>query len=361
MNVRRTLAIARKSLSQFRHDRRTLGFVVGMPLLMIIAFGYTFGGEVQEVRTFVVNEDRGPMADRLLANVSGDTLVLVPATGREAAVDEVRAARAWAVLVFNESFSSDLAARRARIELVLDGTSPPIAAAVLGTVRRAAEATFGPSAAGGLFLTADYVYGSEATRFIDSFAPGIVALAILLVTTVFSVIIVVREKAGGMLERLFATPLRPMGLVAGHALALSVIAFFQSSIVLAAALLIFQVQVVGNLALAFGILLLFAVGNMGLGVMLSAAARNELQAVQFIPLVLFPSLLLTGVFFPLEAIPSGFRALSYGVPLTYAGDALRSVMLRGWGLGDVAVDILVLLGYTVLTLFGAAALVRRQA
>ena len=79
------------------------------------------------------------------------------------------------------------------------------------------------------------------------------------------------------------------------------------------------------------------------------------------PLVLFPSLLLTGVFFPLEAIPAALRPLSYAVPLTYAGDALHSIMLRGWGVLEVGLDVIVLLAYDVLTLLGATIFVRRQA
>jgi len=361
VNARRVLAVARKSLSQFRHDKRTIGFVVGMPLLMVIAFGYTFGGEVSHVRTLVVNDDAGPFADRLLENVTGDALDLVPADSLVAAREDVRTGRAWAVLGFPENFSADLAARRARVLVVLDGTSPPIVAAVLGSLRAAAERAFAGAGAAALSVEEEFVYGSADTRFIDSFAPGIVALAVLLVTSVFSVIIIVREKTGGMLERLFATPLTSGELVVGHALALGVVAFFQTSVVLGAVLLLFQVTVVGSVPFAFGILLLFAVGNQGLGMMLSAAARNELQAIQFIPLILFPSLLLTGVFFPLEAIPEGLRGLSLAVPLTYAGAALKGVMLRGWGVAEVGGDLVALTVYASLTLLGAALLVRRQA
>ena len=361
MSAHRALAVTRKTLSQFRHDRRTLGFIVGMPLLMVVVFGYTFGGEVHNVRTLVVNLDTGPMAGRLLENVTGDTLDLLPWTDAASGRDEVEAGRAWALLVFPANFSQDLVARRAAIEVVLDGSSPPITAAVLGTLRAAAETTFVGGSAAPLSLDRQYIYGTEETRFIDSFAPGVVALAVLMVTTILSVIMVVREKAGGMLERLFATPLRPAEFVLGLALALAVLAFLQSAVVLSAALLLFQVQVVGNVALAFGILLLFAVGNQGLGIMLSSAANNELQAIQFVPLVLFPSLLLTGVFFPLEAIPAALRPLSYAVPLTYAGDALHSIMLRGWGVLEVGLDVIVLLAYDVLALLGATIFVRRQA
>ena len=364
--LRRTLAIARKSVGQFRHDKRTLGFVVAMPLLMVIVFGYTFGGEVHNVRTLVVNDDAGFMgarfSDAILRNITGDTLDLVPWTDVATARAEVAAGRAWAVVGFPANFTEPLAAGSgtARITVILDGTSPSIVSAVLGKLRVALERTF--SGGGSTFsLDRDYVYGSEDTRFIDSFAPGVVALAVLMVTTVLSVIVIVREKSTGTLERLFATPLRPVELVVGHAIALGVLALLQSAVVLGAALLIFQVRVVGNLALAFGVLLLFAVGNQGLGMMLSAAARNELQAVQTIPLILFPSILLTGVFFPLEAVPSGIRVFSYLVPLTYASESLRSIMLRGWGVGEVWPQIAVLFVYAALALIGAAVFVRRQA
>ncbi len=362
MNLRRVLAVARKSLSQFRHDKRTLGFVVGMPLLMVLAFGYTFGGQVHDVRTFVVNEDLGPMGTRLVENITGDTLALEAATDVAAARAEVRAGRGWAALWLPENFTADLLGRSAVVHVILDGSSPPVVAAVLGTVRASLEKAFaGAGGAAALSLDQEYVYGSADTRFIDSFAPGIIALAVLMVTTIFSVIIIVREKSGGMLERLFSTPLRPMELVVGHAAALSLVAVAQSTVVLAAAILLFQIQIVGSVLLAFGALLLFAVGNQGLGMVASAAARNELQAVQFIPLVLFPSLLLTGVFYPLEAIPGGLRPLAWFVPMTYANDAMRSVMLRGWGAGDIAVDLAVLAAYAAVSLLAAAVFIRRQA
>ncbi len=362
MTARRILAITRKSLGQFRHDKRTLGFVFGMPLLLVLTFGYTFGGEVHDVRTVVVNEDSGPLADLIIENIEGDTLALLEGNDPQAARKKIRDGEAWAGFLFPSSFTQDLMAGNATITVMLDGTSPTIVSAVLGTLRAAVESAFaGFVGATPLSIDQDYVYGSADTRFIDSFAPGVVALAILLASTVFSIIILVREKTGGMLERLFSTPLRPVELVVGHVLALSVIALFQSAVVFSATLLIFQVKIVGDIALSFGVLLLFAVGNMGLGIMLSAAAKNELQAVQFVPIILFPSILLTGVFYPLEAIPASFRDLSLAVPLTYANEALRSIMLRDWGAVDVGLELLVLVVYAFITLLGATLLVRRQA
>jgi ABC-2 type transport system permease protein len=362
MNYRRVLAVTRKSLSQFRHDKRTLGFVVGMPLLMVLAFGYTFGGQVHDVRTIVVNQDVGPMGARLVQNITGDTLSLVAYADLPSARGEIQASRAWAVLWLPQEFSQELVVRNAIVHVLLDGSSPPIVSAVLATVRASAEKAYaGAGGAAALSLAQDYVYGNVETRFIDSFAPGVIALAVLMVSTIVSVILIVREKTGGMLERLFATPLSPLELVLGQAAALSLVAVAQSAVILAAAILLFQIQVAGSIALVFLIILLFGVGNQGLGMVASAAARNELQAVQFIPLVLFPSILLGGIFYPLEAIPGGLRPLSYAVPTTYAADAMRSVMLRGWGVGDIALDVVALGLYALVTLLAATILIRRQA
>ncbi len=362
MRLHRVGAVARKSLSQFRHDKRTLGFVVGMPLLMVIAFGYTFGGQVHDVRTLVVNADLGPMGARLVANLTGDTLSLVSSADPASARSQVEDGQAWAAIWLPQNFSQQLLLRSATLIVFLDGSSPPIVSAVLATVRASAEkALAGAGGAAALSLSPDYVYGSADTRFIDSFAPGVIALAVLMVSTIFSVILIVREKTAGMLERLFSTPLEPLELVLGQAAALSGVAVAQSAVILVAAIALFQVQIAGSVLLVFALILLFAVGNQGLGMVASAAARNELQAVQFIPLVLFPSILLGGIFYPLEAIPGGLRPLAYAVPTTYAADAMRSVMLRGWGVGDIGIDLVALALYALVTMLAATVLIRRQA
>ncbi|HUI38051.1 MAG TPA: ABC transporter permease [Thermoplasmata archaeon] len=363
MNPRRILAIALKSLSQFRHDRRTLGFIIGMPLLMVLAFGFTFGGQVHDVRVIVVDQDQGPLGPRFVANLStGSTLAVASGSDLGAALSELRNGQDWAVLWIEPNFTREASGGHGMVDLYLDGTSPPITSAVDAKIDAALVATFsGTAGAPPVSVSQQFVYGSAGTTFIDSFAPGVMALAVLMVTSIFSVIVIVREKSTGMLERLFATPLRPIELVLGHATALSIVAVAQSAVVLAVTLLLFQVPVVGSVPLVFGILVLFAVGNQGLGIVASSAARSELQAVQFIPLILFPSLLLSGVFYPIEAIPGGLQPLSYFVPLTYASDGMHSVMLRGWGAGQIALDLVVLAGYAVATLLAASFFVRRQA
>ena len=95
------------------------------------------------------------------------------------------------------------------------------------------------------------------------------------------------------------------------------------------------------------VIALLAVVSQALGIMLSSLAKRESQVIQFLPFVLLPTFLLAGIFWPLEAIPSWLRPFSYLVPPTYAVDACRSVMLRGWGLGRIWIDIVALMGFAV--------------
>ncbi len=358
----RILAITVKSLSQLANDRRTAAFVLIVPLMLILIFGYGFGGQPSHIATAVVNGDRGPAGSVLLANLPSGILDLTNVSGATAAEDAVQNGTSWAGIVITPTFSEGLRTGNASLTVYLDGSSPTVSSAVLGAIQSAIQ----KSVSGGvmrspLTIVSTYVYGSADTSFIDALAPGVMALVAVFATTVLSILVLVREKSQGLLERLFATPLRPRELVLGHSLSLLVVAAGQSLVVFAASVLIFQASFVGNVALALGVLLLFALGNIGLGLLISSIAQSEFQAVQLIPFLIFPQLFFAGALFPLVSIPVAVRPISTVLPLTYASDALRSILLRGWGPAAVGWDLLALALYAALTLGGATVLVRRQA
>jgi len=362
MALRRVLAIARKSLGQLAHDRRTVAFVLVVPLVLVLVFGYGFGGQPTHIATVVMNGDRGPEGAAFLAALPSGVLDLTSSGSNASAWSAVNSGSAWAAIVIGPNFTEMAKTGSVAITLYLDGTSPTIAAAVVSAVQTALERTFVANGSGSpVRMTSDYVYGSSGTPFIDTIAPGIMALAILFITTVLSIIVLVRERSAGLLERLFASPLRPSEFVAGHAVGLTVVVLAQAGVLFVSALVIFHATFTGNLLFAYGVLLLFGVGNLGLGMLLSAAARSEFQAIQFIPLLLIPQILFAGALFPLEAIPLSFRPISDILPLTYAARALQDILLRGWGVAGVAVDLLALAIYAALMLGGAMVLVRRQA
>jgi ABC-2 type transport system permease protein len=141
--------------------------------------------------------------------------------------------------------------------------------------------------------------------------------------------------------------LRESEIVIGYAIAFSIIGMLQTIVLLTIGVLVFNIMIVGNIFLAFLVIALLAVVSLSLGILLSSLARREAQAIQFFPLIVLPTFLLAGIFWPVEAIPSWLRPFSYIIPPSYAVDAIRSVMLRGWGAGGIWVDLVALFGFAV--------------
>jgi len=391
MTVRRTLAFTKRSLLQFRHDRRTFAFILVMPLLMILIFGYTFGGDVKGIKVALINQDEGIqpiavpgnpfpqglfLAQNITASLDTTTLSLQASTDPVSARNQVDDGTLWAAIIFPENFSQNFlnglshpgSVTAPHIEVYLDGSNPTIAGTVLRTVSQAIQETMKTYASklnlsqtnASLAVEPVYAYGGGNTRFIDYFAPGVISFAIMMVTTMITIILFVNERRTGTLQRLLASPAKEHEIVIGYSLAFATIGLLQSVVVLTAALLIFNISIVGNIFLALLVVMLIALGHQGLGILLSAGARNELQAIQFVPLILFPSILLAGLFWPIESIPSYLQPLCYIIPLRYGIDAERSIMLRGWGLGQVWIDIVFLIVFAMLTITGSVLLLKRK-
>jgi ABC-2 type transport system permease protein len=389
MRLQRTLAFSRRALLQFRHDRRTFAFVLIMPLLMILIFGYTFGGDVKGITIEVVNEDTGlplgisPVFPRglfLAQNITNtiDTSVLSMHIDMNIsdAHQKVHDGKAWAAIIFPANFTQNFLTtlmtqdmRTApKIEVFLDASNPTIVSAVMKEVTQSMQATLKKLSATLNISQAQtpieieqvYVYGGSDTRFIDYFAPGVISFAIMMVTTMITIILFVNERRNGTLQRLLVSPASEGEIVVGYALAFAVIGIIQSLVVLLAAILFFSITIVGSIFLALLVVLLLAFGHQGLGILLSAGAKNELQAIQFIPLILFPSILLAGLFWPIESIPSYLQPVSYFIPLRYGIDAERSIMLRGWGIEDIWWDLFILILFAVLTLSVSVLLLKRK-
>ena len=401
MNRRRTLAVSLNIFRRLRHDPRTIGMIVMMPIIFIVLFGITFAGEPNNVPVVVVNLDGGiePPAEllgpltSLLGNqthggpgfslsagaverLRGDTtLDVIESDDLEWALGELEEGRVTAVIYFPEDYTPgrlrlladsiggpifENIARLlgldekdpARATLYADRSNTQVFAAVMQSVNDAflqelREA--GPTGEMAEFIEVVAVYG-EGSEFIDFFAPGIMVISTTMITIILTIISFVRERNMGTLGRLFSSPMTAGELVAGYALGFGIISTCQSLELLGVGMLIFQISIAGSIYLALGLIISLAFGVLCLGILLSTLARNEFQAVQFVPMVLIPAILLSGVFWPVEAMPPVFRQVPSFIPMTYAVRGLRSVMVRGWTLEQVLPEILVLLGFAAATL-----------
>jgi len=193
-----------------------------------------------------------------------------------------------------------------------------------------------------VIVQSEAVYGQNA-KFMDFFVPGIMAFAVYMITILLTLITFVGERTSGTLQRMLATTLNERDIVLGYAATFSIIGCGQALLLILIGILVFDITVVGNVLLAFFVIALLAVVSQALGILLSSTAKREAQAIQVLPFVILPAFLLAGIFWPIEAIPTWLRPLSYLVPPTYAVDASRSVMLKGWGIGKIWIDIVALL------------------
>lgn len=374
MNVQRVLAITLRVFRGFKHDKRSIGLMVVAPLLAMSVFGIAFGGEVTNIDVIIVNEDAGTLvgppgnqeelhlADMLTENLDEEVLNIEYMTSMEDAVKKVRDGEVWAAIHFPTNFSSAVVTgETTTVTVRADKSNTQIYTTVLVEMRSAMDAVMDelgvrPPVE---FDDSNAVYGQGA-EFTDFLIPGVIAFAIFLLTTLLTLLSFTTERVNKTLDRILVTPVTEGEIVAGYAVAFGLIGTGQSILLISWGIVGFDIFVEGNLGLAILVVALLAIASMAFGILLSAAARTEAQATQMIPLIVLPVFLLSGIFWPIEAIPSWLQPAAYVLPPTHAVDALRSIMIRGWGLAEIWPQVLALLAFIAVFLLLATLSLRRK-
>ena len=377
MNFRRTFAVTKRVFRDIKNDKRTIALMLLAPIFAMFVFGLAFSGDVEDVNVVVVNHDTGfqipggenlSLSQNIINNLDTKVLNIKYMSNDASAVGEVENGKAYAVIIFPENFTKTAytgatnpsSNQSTQISIRADESVVNIKNAIFSTVGDAATKTMEDQGINpAVKLDSDPVYG-EGAEFIDFFVPGIMAFVVYLLTTLLTLLAFVGERTSGTLERILATPVKESEIVCGYALAFGIVGTIQAAFLLAVGVLVFKIDVVGNVLLAFLVVALLAVVSQALGILLSSLAKREGQAVQFIPFIILPVFLLSGVFWPIEAIPTWLRPLSYLVPPTYAVDACRAVILKGWGLDKIWIDVAVLVAFAALFLVMAALSLKRK-
>jgi ABC-2 type transport system permease protein len=296
-------AMILKEFRQMRRDRRTMALLFMVPLLMLTIFGYAARFDVKEIPTAVVGT---PSPAVLQALGPGFDVVERHATGDAASARRLlRDSKAHVALVTSPD----------RTDVLIDGTELFSAQSALrrlgGLPQARAEILYNPQLSTGAVTI-----------------PGIIGFILLFVGLFITGLGVVREREQGTLEQFAVTPLRPSDVVLGKIAPYFLIAFVNLVLSTIAGVLIFDVPFRGSVALfmAFGLAFLFAV--LGFGVLVSMASRSSAEAVQLAILVILPQVMVSGMVFPLQAMPEGVRWIASVMPLTYFTIGLRSILLK---------------------------------
>jgi ABC-2 type transport system permease protein len=387
MNARRILTLARRVIRQVLRDRRMVGLLVFVPMLVLTLGAFLFRSEAAEIPLGVVNEDRGlttPLTGELVIGqrivdelAAGDTFALVT-LGRDEIDGALSDGTLQAVVIFPEEFSAEFQTnRQAVIDLRLEGSNPTrsmmitarVTEAAMKAVAGLAMAGFGPpgaaSASGAevklpVEVEATYLFAGPEFDTMDFIAPVYIALLALFFVFLLACVAFLRERSQGTMERLLATPATRLEVVLGYMLGLGLFALMQVAVILFFTVWVLKIHYLGSLALLFLIVAILAVVGVSMGILASVFARTEFQVIQFIPLLIIPQALLSGTFWPVEELPNYLQPFAYVMPLTYANWALRDVMLKGWGLAEIWPNVLILLGFAALFIALGALMTRRE-
>ena len=362
MSAHRVAAITRRLLQGFRRDRRTLALLFVAPLVILGLLGYLMRNSSLPA-VGVANQDQGPLGAVVASALDRSTLISTSSTSVADGDAKLKDGSLAAYIVFPSDFSQQARSGVIAPEVHLEGSQPGASTPVLQALQQALGAAASQTPGAIRFAPrVTYLYGGPDLDTLDYFGAAAIGLIVFFLVFVITIVSFLNERSQGTLERLMASPLRRGEIVLGYMIGFTLLALVQSIEVLVFCLAVLKVHNQGSIFLIFGVEALMAIVAVNLGIFLSMFARTEFQAVQFIPLVIVPQFLLSGILFPVSAEPRVLQILSDVLPLTYAVSALRDVMLKGADLSWPALDldVGVVAGVVVLLIVAGSATLRRR-
>jgi len=356
LSLRRTLAVARKEWIQLKRDPRSMVLAFGMPVMMLVFFGYAISWDIRDLQLAVVDQDR-TAASRLLIDAfeaSGYFSVVDRPANAAAIEDALVHGRVTGGLIIPSGFARDLGARRpAPVQLLLDGGDANTAtvalnysaAIVSGYSRdvlleeRRLEA---PAAA------ETRVWYNPMLASSNMIVPGLIAVVMSVIAAMLTALTIAREWERGTMEQLAATPVHRLEVVGGKLLPYLAIGMFDVTTTVLAGVLVFGVPFRGSVLLLAAMTLLFLLGALGLGMFISAVLKSQVLATQVAMVATYlPALLLSGFLFDIASMPAVLRVVSLVVPARYYISVTRGVFLK-----DIGIDVMWVQGVSMV-LFAA--------
>ncbi|MBN1323186.1 MAG: ABC transporter permease [Methanotrichaceae archaeon] len=335
----RILAVALRVIRQLKRDRRTVGLITFIPIFLMVLFGYALSGDMSGICLGLVDEGG---QEGLRGHIEGvddfEILHLGSASDAEQLIEEGR-------------LNGAIVLGPGQVVVMLDGSSPQIATSLINLVRAGLE--------GPMPLDLRYIYGYDL-EMMDSVGPAVLGLVVFFFTFIVSAVSFLRERTQGSLEKFVASPLSRPEMVLGYLLGFSVFTVIQSVTTLVVVVFVFGVPMYGSPITALAVVLLLGAAALVMGAFFSNFAKTEFQVVQFIPLVILPQVVLTGVWWPLQSIPESIRPVSSILPLTYSSEALRAVMLKGASLCEIMPDIFALSLFFAIGFLAATLALKRE-
>ncbi|MBI4913012.1 MAG: ABC transporter permease [Acidobacteria bacterium] len=369
----RVKALVWKEFLQLRRDRFTLAFVVGMPLMQLVIFGFAINYDVKHLPAVVLDESHSQesrsFVDGLEATQYFDVKHQV--ASESDLRKEIDTGRAKVGVWFPPDYARMLrSGQTAQVMVVVNASDPTTSGSAISTVTgvanlRSTQVLFdrmglGPSSRPPVPIEVRvrpwYNPNMRSPTFI---VPGLIGIMMAMTCVVYASASIVKERERGTLDQILVTPVSPLELFLGKAIPVVIMAYIQLSFLTLVGYLVFQVPVTGSLPLLYLCAVFFIVPMLGIGILISTKAQTQAQSNQMGMLTFMPMVFLSGYVFPIEGMPLFFQGISQVIPLTHFINIVRAIVLRGVGLEAFWPSIVKLLVLTLVIWTAALRSMRR--
>jgi len=340
-SLSRWVGIIVKEFIQLRRDRLTFGMIIGIPVLQLILFGYAINSDPKQLPTAVLAADSGPYSRSVLAAMqTSGYFRIVRQVANERELDELLAqGRVQFALTIPENFDRKLVRGERPVLLVeADASDPAAVGNAVAALSQLAFSSLQRDLSGALAdlkpvappveMRVHRRYNPEGVTAYN-IVPGLIGTILTMTMVLMTGLAMTRERERGTFENLLATPALPIEVMTGKIVPYILIGLIQVSLIIGAALLLFEVPMQGNPLLLYFVVLIFIAANLTLGITFSSIARNQLQAMQMTFFFFLPSILLSGFMFPFRGMPEWAQWLGSALPLKHFLVLVRGVMLKG--------------------------------
>jgi ABC-2 type transport system permease protein len=340
--MKQFLSFVIKESKHILRDRRTMLILFGMPVMLMLLFGFAITTDVRNVRTVVVTSQMDHLTQQTVERLAQSeyfTITKAVATTKEAE-RLIRNQKADMAVVFGQDFAS----KKSGLQFIVDGSDPNMAQQWTNYAQQViANSQYS-------LVNTKMLYNPQM-RSAYNFVPAIMGMLLMLICAMMTSISIVREKEKGTMEVLLVSPVRPLMVVVAKAVPYLILAIGILITILLMARFVLGVPLAGSLFWIIAVSILYILLALSLGLLISNIAQTQLVALLLSAMVLLmPVVMLSGMLFPVESMPRILQWISAVVPPRYYIQAMRKLMIMGVGIGEVALEVAVLAVMTVLFL-----------
>ena len=331
-----------KETRHILRDKRTMLILFGMPIVLMLLFGFAITTDVRNVRTVVVTSSMDYQTNKTIERLSSSeyfTIVATVSTPHDAEL-LIRNQKADLAVVFAQDFAN----KSSGIQFIVDGSDPNMSQQWTNYAQQILANA--PSS----MVNIKMLYNPQM-KSAYNFVPAIMGMLLMLVCAMMTSISIVREKERGTMEVLLVSPIKPLMIIIAKVIPYLVLAFVILTTILLMGRFVLDVPLQGSIIWIYVVSTIYILLALSLGLLISNIADSQLMALLLSAMVLLiPIVMLSGMMFPIESMPHILQWISAIVPPRYYIEAMRKLMIMGVGIQEVAKEVIILSGMTVLIL-----------